>query len=132
MTKAKPTKEVNAGLPKRELEALRRQLLVEREQILELYNHDLHAGQALHEGPEDDLADRAIIDHEREMIFTLSDAEREQLRQIDEALERMDAGTYGRCEYTGKPIPLERLRVLPWARLRADVQQLEEEGIRPY
>jgi RNA polymerase-binding transcription factor DksA len=38
-----------------------------------------------------------------------------EIHQIDKALARMDQGLYGICEITGQPIPVERLRVLPWA-----------------
>jgi len=119
----------NAGLPSREVEALRRRMMEERAQLLQFYNHDLHVGQAMHDEAADDSADRALTDHEREVYFTLSDAEREQLRLIDEALARMAEGRYGRCEYSGEPIPLDRLHALPWARMLAEVQEQEEDGI---
>lgn len=38
------------------------------------------------------------------------------LREVDDALARVQAGTYGVCEGTGQPIPRKRLRVIPWAR----------------
>ena len=38
----------------------------------------------------------------------------------------MDAGTYGICEVSGKPIPVERLEAIPWARVRAEVQAKRE------
>jgi DnaK suppressor protein len=41
----------------------------------------------------------------------------ETVKEIDQALERIDTGTYGRCESCGRPIPADRLRALPWAAL---------------
>ncbi len=41
--------------------------------------------------------------------------ERRLLLRVERALERMDAGSYGRSEVTGEPIPYERLEALPWA-----------------
>jgi DnaK suppressor protein len=41
--------------------------------------------------------------------------ERQLLLRVERALERMDAGSYGRSEVTGEPIPYERLEALPWA-----------------
>ena len=41
----------------------------------------------------------------------------ETVKEIDQALERIDAGSYGRCESCGRLIPPDRLRVLPWAAL---------------
>ena len=41
----------------------------------------------------------------------------ETVKEIDQALERIEAATYGTCESCGRPIPAERLRALPWAAL---------------
>lgn len=45
----------------------------------------------------------------------LADAAASELRQVDEAIERLDAGTYGVCAHCGKPIPAGRLEVRPFA-----------------
>lgn len=45
----------------------------------------------------------------------LAEAAQAELRQVDEALMRMDAGTYGICAHCGRPIPPERLEVRPFA-----------------
>lgn len=53
-----------------------------------------------------------------EQSFTLRLVEDRQslLREVNDALARLKAGTYGICEGTGKPIPRKRLRAIPWAR----------------
>jgi RNA polymerase-binding transcription factor DksA len=45
---------------------------------------------------------------------------RQTIDEIDAALARLDAGTYGICEYSGEPIPEERLEAIPWARERVE------------
>ena len=45
----------------------------------------------------------------------LAEAAASELRQVDEAIERLDAGTYGICANCGRPIPAERLEVRPFA-----------------
>lgn len=45
----------------------------------------------------------------------LADAAASELRQVDEAIERLDAGTYGVCAHCGRPIPTARLEVRPFA-----------------
>jgi DnaK suppressor protein len=50
------------------------------------------------------------------------------LRLVEEALRRMDDGTYGICLMTGEPIPLDRLRQVPWARYVESVQERIERG----
>ena len=48
------------------------------------------------------------------------------LRQIGRALQKMDDGTYGICDKTHKPIPVERLDVLPYATLTVEAQSIQE------
>jgi DnaK suppressor protein len=106
-----------------------RRLMDERHRLRELYRHDVEAGQESAEQGTDDSIDRAAASYDRELAFALSDAERERVRLIDEALERLEAGTYGFCLRSGEAIPLERLREVPWARYRADVQEDVEQGL---
>lgn len=54
-----------------------------------------------------------LLNHERAMHEIVRG--RLELAQFDKALARIDAGTYGYSEVSGKPIPLERLEALPWA-----------------
>jgi RNA polymerase-binding protein DksA len=52
--------------------------------------------------------------------LALRDSERAQLRQVEEALERLATGTYGACRSCGRPIADERLEAIPWAALCID------------
>ena len=47
---------------------------------------------------------------------------------IDAALQRIEAGTYGKCVNCGAPIPEERLEAMPWATLCIDCKRKEERG----
>lgn len=112
-----------------ELQVLRRSLLTERDNVVSLYNHDVHAAQDIQgEGVEDD-EELASMDFDRDLLFALSEVEREKLRQIEEALQRMEEGSYGLCFEDGRPIPLARLREVPWARYCAGHQEMVEEGL---
>jgi len=51
---------------------------------------------------------------EQQRDLAMRDRERSQLRQVDEALERLQAGTYGECRSCGGPIAPERLEAIPW------------------
>lgn len=75
-------------------------------------------------------ADAASNLYDREMAATTLSYLREQLAEVDAAFERLDKGTYGISEVSGKPIPDERLRVRPTARYLADEQQQFERGVR--
>jgi DnaK suppressor protein len=52
----------------------------------------------------------------RERDLSVEEHEEHLLKEIDDALGRMDKGTYGVCEISGDAIPFERLEALPWAR----------------
>ncbi|TFB13786.1 hypothetical protein E3U55_15390 [Filobacillus milosensis] len=58
--------------------------------------------------------------YEREKDLTFHRRAEEQISEIDHALEKMEKGTFGICEKTGKPIPDERLKAMPTARYRID------------
>ena len=57
---------------------------------------------------------------ERERDLALSSYARNAVEEIDEALARIKAGTYGVCVTSGKPIPKERLEAIPWAAERVE------------
>jgi DnaK suppressor protein len=58
----------------------------------------------------------ATIAFERAQLSALLDGARRRVAELNEALERLDAGTYGVCEVCGNPIPAERLAARPAAR----------------
>jgi RNA polymerase-binding protein DksA len=62
------------------------------------------------------MADIGTDNYEQEFALGLMASERKLLKEIDDALERIEQGTYGICEGTGKPIPKARLKAQPWAR----------------
>ena len=66
------------------------------------------------------LADAASETYERELDEGLEEDAREQLRQVEAALERLDSGDFGTCEVDGEPIPADRLEAVPWTTLCVD------------
>jgi DnaK suppressor protein len=76
-----------------------------------------------------DAYDLASEERDREINFILSDRERVKLKQIDDALARLDDGSYGVCDSCGLEIGEERLNAMPFTRLCRDCQQdLEREA----
>jgi RNA polymerase-binding transcription factor len=69
------------------------------------------------------FSDRSHSTEERSRLISLVKALRSNLRDVDLALRKMDAGTYGTCERCGNPIAPERLEALPWAMLCIDCKQ---------
>lgn len=62
-------------------------------------------------------ADVGTLEFDRDISAELESIEQGELTEVDAALARLHAGTYGICEVCAKPIPLQRLEVLPEARL---------------
>ena len=79
-----------------------------------------------------DLADRASTETERSLELRTRDRQRKLIAKIDEALERIDEGTYGYCEETGEPINLRRLDARPIATLSIEAQERHERRERVY
>ena len=73
-----------------------------------------------------DEADAGTKTFEREHEMSLSNNSRDLLVQVERALGRLDAGTYGRSENCGNPIPKARLQAYPWAILSVTCKQREE------
>lgn len=81
------------------------------------------------------MADQGTDNFDREFAASLLNNEHDVLYEIEEALRRIDQGTYGVCEMSGKPIERERLKVLPFARYCVSVQSEMERGkprFRPF
>jgi len=75
------------------------------------------------------LADQGSDEAEYETQLLLSASQAGYLREIEAALERIEDGTYGLCEKTGKPINFERLEAMPTARLSVEAQEEEERRL---
>ena len=77
-------------------------------------------------------AESATVINLRDMAFARAMTYSELIEEVNEALGRIEQGTYGRCELTGKPIPADRLDAIPWTRFTAEAEaQLEREGQAP-
>jgi DnaK suppressor protein len=79
-----------------------------------------------------DLADRASTETERSLELRTRDRQRKLIAKIDDALMRIDDGTYGYCEETGEPISLKRLDARPIATLSVEAQERHERRERVY
>ena len=79
-----------------------------------------------------DLADRASSETEKALELRTRDRQRKLISKIDEALKRIEDGTYGYCEETGEPISLKRLDARPIATLSIEAQERHERRERVY
>ena len=81
---------------------------------------------------EPDLADRASLETDRSLELRTRDRERKLIQKIDEALGRIEDGSYGYCEETGEPISLKRLEARPIATLSLEAQERHERMERTH
>ena len=75
-----------------------------------------------------DVADMSLQDVSQEIEYRLSERESQMVADIDQALLRLDEGSYGVCARCGKEIPDARLEAVPTARYDAECQTLIEQG----
>ena len=115
----------------RQRDYFRTRLLTWREDILkEAKETLLHLQEENQNHP--DLADRASSETDRAIELRARDRQRKLISKIDEALTRIDDGTYGYCEETGEPISLKRLAARPIATLSIEAQERHERRERVY
>ena len=81
---------------------------------------------------EADPTDQATIEEEYALELRARDRERKLLKKIDEALRRIEEGSYGYCEETGEPIGIARLIARPTATLSVEAQTRREQKQRLY
>ena len=109
------------------LERLKQKLMVKRRELLsgvrEQHANSLESGS---DGIQD-IADQATTAYTKEFLLAIGDAERQMLKQVDVALEKIKLKKYGQCERCGEKIGEKRLEALPFARLCIACQQQEEE-----
>ncbi len=108
-----------------QLEYFRQKLLRWRHDLLREAGATL---SSLSEGgiTEADLTDRASVETDRALELRTRDRARKLISKIDQAIERIENGTYGYCEETGEPIGLKRLEARPIATLSIEAQERHE------
>ena len=132
-TDGKPRKN-QAGLSSRELEHYRELLLAKRRELVgdmsSMEREALRSAQGsnlsnlpLH------MADMGTDNYEQEFTLGLVEKDRQLLREINRALAKIQDGTYGICEGTGKPINKPRLEAQPWAKYSIDYARQMERGM---
>lgn len=79
-----------------------------------------------------DVADRASSETDRSIELRARDRQRKLIAKIDDALKRLEEGSYGYCEETGEPISLKRLDARPIATLSIEAQERHERNEKIY
>jgi DnaK suppressor protein len=107
---------------RRKLNAWKQEILDESKSTIESLQQDTVALP--------DLADRATSETDRGVELRTRDRQRKLISKIEDALRRIEDGTYGYCEDTGEPISLGRLEARPIATLSLEAQERHERKER--
>jgi RNA polymerase-binding protein DksA len=118
----------------KDLKALRTKILLERERLVTDLDSLEESTSSTSRDASGDLssysshmADQGTDAMEREKAFLFASVKRKRLEEIDLALQRMDAGTFGVCESCGKDIPPKRLERVPDASLCVSCKEQQEK-----
>jgi len=116
-------------MSERQLEYFRQKLLDWKEEILRESRETLsHLQKETENHP--DLVDRASSETDRALELRTRDRQRKLISKIDDAIRRIEDGSYGYCEETGEPISLARLEARPTATLSLEAQERHERRER--
>jgi len=112
-------------MKKRELSQFRTLLLERRQELLDEAVRTLDGmGESRESFP--DPTDRAALEDNRNLLLRIRDRERKLVSKIDEAIGRIEDGSYGKCEECSGDIGIERLKARPVTTLCIDCKSLQE------
>lgn len=120
----------NLSLREEKIQEIKKKLIRQKEDLLS------EAGIALNALPDEtlfpELGDQASAEIDRNFMLRLKGRERQLLKKIDEAIEKIDNGTYGICEACGEEINIKRLEARPVTTMciECKTEQEEEEKLR--
>lgn len=124
----RPAERIKTPTPKDENAVTRRQLLDMREKLLAEFSENLIPESLQATSDIGDVVDQAGDERDRELSLLLTGRDKEKLQAINEALEKLNEGSYGTCEECGEKIGPGRLKVMPLAKFCVSCQsKLEKE-----
>lgn len=115
-------------MDQKKLEHFRSILLAQLREHTDHVRADQAAGLETVDDGVKDSVDMSTQDHDSEVTFRMGERESQMVADIDQALLRIDEGTYGNCARCGKPIDERRLEAMPTARYDAQCQAIIEAG----
>lgn len=115
-------------MDKKRLEYYRKKLQAKREELLRTISRTEQEGRSADEDPTVDLADKAANSYTKEFLFGQTDTDRMTLQLVDEALRRIQHGSFGQCLRCHEEINQKRLDAVPWTRHCRACQEKMEQG----
>jgi DnaK suppressor protein len=97
-----------------DIQPYQRQLLAEEQRLSGILKQTVDSAREPAVEPVKDWSDEGVTDESGGELFAEADKESKTLKQVRDALERIEKGTFGKCLADGKPIPEKRLNAIPW------------------
>ena len=116
-------------MDKKKVEQYKEELLAKQAELLHAVATSEQDGREADEEATQDIADKAANSYTKEFLFHRSDENRRVLQLVDEALERIRMGAYGRCLACGVEVQTKRLEAVPWACHCFECQDKQDQGL---
>ncbi len=113
----------------RRLDHFRKKLLTKKEELYRMVSKTEQYGREADEESSQDVADKAASSYTKEFLFSHSSIERSIMQLVDEALARVEGGSFGVCIACESAIQARRLEAVPWTRYCISCQEKQEEGL---
>jgi DnaK suppressor protein len=115
-------------MDKKKLEAFKKRLETRQQELRRNVSRTQQDGRSSDEDSAQDIADKAASSYNKEFLFHQSNAERQLLQMVENALARIQDGSFGQCISCGQEINPKRLEAVPWTRHCIACQEKLEQG----
>lgn len=116
-------------MDKKRLEYYKKKLAARREELARAIARTEQEGREADEDPTVDLADKAANSYTKEFLFGQTHNDWSTLKLVDEALKRIEEGTFGECVACHQELQQKRLEAVPWTRHCIPCQEKKEQGL---
>ena len=116
-------------MDKKKLEGFKKRLETRQQELRRMVTRTQQDGRSADEDTAQDIADKAASSYNKEFLFHQSNADRQLLQMVENALARIREGNFGECISCGKEINSKRLDAVPWTRHCIECQEKLEKGI---
>ena len=116
-------------MDKKKLEGFKKRLETRQQELRRMVSRTQQDGRSADEDTAQDIADKAASSYNKEFLFHQSNADRQLLQMVENALARIREGSFGECISCGKDINPKRLEAVPWTRHCIECQEKLEKGM---
>lgn len=116
-------------MEKKKLEGFKKRLETRQHDLRRTVSRTQQDGRSADEDTAQDIADKAASSYNKEFLFHQSNADRQLLQMVENALARIREGSFGECISCGKEINPKRLEAVPWTRHCIECQEKLEKGM---